>query len=673
MTNEPRRNVYVGHRYVPKIMDEWDKSISYEGLSIVTYQGGSYTSKKYVPKGIDINNTEYWTMTGNYNAQVEQYRQEVKNLQNSVSNDLLTLNEAISDTNKIIDDVKNKNNEVSLNIKYLGVKGDGTDETEKISEALNESKGRVYFPDGHYKITETILINHNDIILEFSPNAVVTFDKVTQYTPAFHFKGSQGSEATVSLDITEFTNTIHLETIPLDFSVGDWIQITTDEIVNSRARAYDTKREFGKITHVDRTLGTITLASPIIFSYSSLENTKVTKQNFLKNVGVINLNLNGVGSNLHFGVMFDRCFQPFATDCNIKDIGNTAIYIQDSVFGFISNSYAQINYRESLQYGIVVHGSMYTVISGNQIHSSRTAIDVTRVSSFITVVGNTSYSGGINTHTCRHITIANNTIHGAGFLLRGGYINLTGNIAYANEDRFTIDTHEAAIDGNINIQNNLFIGRTHLRIEGGSNNTISNNIFKVTDYLSYAPSDSSIVRFNGLVPNINFIFSNNIIDYIGTKEPPLYGLHMWDLNEAENFTISGNTINNVKVPIMMARRNVIKRKNLKIINNTLNSVGDYGIHFGGWDNVIVKGNTLTGVNNFTEGIRSWGNEEESYSTVIIKDNTIENSIIPIRIYGGSTQFLYKKGIVKDNIFINNTDLPVISGIDPDKSVIADNI
>src|SRR5690625_944635 len=84
MTNEPRRNVYVGHRYVPKIMDEWDINKSYEGLSVVTYQGGSYTSKKNVPKGIDINNTEYWVLTGNYNAQIENYRREVADVKESV-------------------------------------------------------------------------------------------------------------------------------------------------------------------------------------------------------------------------------------------------------------------------------------------------------------------------------------------------------------------------------------------------------------------------------------------------------------------------------------------------------------------------------------------------------------------------------------------------------------
>ena len=87
-SKEPRRNVYVGHRYVPKIFGEWDKQNQYEGLSIVTHQGNSYTSKKRVPVGIDILNEEYWVVTGNYNAQVEEYRKEVKDLSIYVDTEL---------------------------------------------------------------------------------------------------------------------------------------------------------------------------------------------------------------------------------------------------------------------------------------------------------------------------------------------------------------------------------------------------------------------------------------------------------------------------------------------------------------------------------------------------------------------------------------------------------
>jgi len=82
---EPNRNVYVGHRYVPKIFGEWDQKNEYEGLSIVTHQGTSYTSKKRVPVGIDILNEEFWVVTGNYNAQVEHYRDEVRELSKDVT------------------------------------------------------------------------------------------------------------------------------------------------------------------------------------------------------------------------------------------------------------------------------------------------------------------------------------------------------------------------------------------------------------------------------------------------------------------------------------------------------------------------------------------------------------------------------------------------------------
>ena len=70
---------YVGARYVPVFADplEWSDQREYEPLTIVTYQGDSYTSMQSVPVGVDIGNTAYWAQTGNYNAQIEAYRREV--------------------------------------------------------------------------------------------------------------------------------------------------------------------------------------------------------------------------------------------------------------------------------------------------------------------------------------------------------------------------------------------------------------------------------------------------------------------------------------------------------------------------------------------------------------------------------------------------------------------
>ena len=78
---------YIGSRYVPIFADpiEWDNHRSYESLTIVTHDGESYTSKCNVGPGIDITNERYWAKTGAYNAQVEQYKNEVKDLSSQVS------------------------------------------------------------------------------------------------------------------------------------------------------------------------------------------------------------------------------------------------------------------------------------------------------------------------------------------------------------------------------------------------------------------------------------------------------------------------------------------------------------------------------------------------------------------------------------------------------------
>ena len=70
---------YIGARYVPIFADpiQWDDTREYEPLTIVLYQGDSYTSKQAVPVGVNILNEDYWALTGNFNAQVVAYRDEV--------------------------------------------------------------------------------------------------------------------------------------------------------------------------------------------------------------------------------------------------------------------------------------------------------------------------------------------------------------------------------------------------------------------------------------------------------------------------------------------------------------------------------------------------------------------------------------------------------------------
>lgn len=66
---------------------DWDRSKTYEPLTIVYHQGNSYTSRQSVPAGVAITDTTYWALTGNYNAQIEQYRKETASKLSTVTTD----------------------------------------------------------------------------------------------------------------------------------------------------------------------------------------------------------------------------------------------------------------------------------------------------------------------------------------------------------------------------------------------------------------------------------------------------------------------------------------------------------------------------------------------------------------------------------------------------------
>ena len=112
-------NIYIGARYVPKIIGEWNNSIEYEPLSIVTNQGASFTSKTYVPVGVDINNTDYWVNTGNYNAQIEYYRQETARVQTGLDDlkgDVTNIETNVSENTENITNLTQEISTVKTNV-----------------------------------------------------------------------------------------------------------------------------------------------------------------------------------------------------------------------------------------------------------------------------------------------------------------------------------------------------------------------------------------------------------------------------------------------------------------------------------------------------------------------------------------------------------------------------
>lgn len=96
---------YIGARYVPKIMGEWDNTIEYEPLSVVSDGvGNSYISRKKVPAGTLVSNTEYWMVSANYSQQVGSLSERMTTAEQNIQ----TQGQAISSMSPIVTDLSGR-------------------------------------------------------------------------------------------------------------------------------------------------------------------------------------------------------------------------------------------------------------------------------------------------------------------------------------------------------------------------------------------------------------------------------------------------------------------------------------------------------------------------------------------------------------------------------------
>lgn len=142
---------YKGMRYVPIFDGDWDITKDYDPLVIVSYQGNSYTSRTFVPHDTAITDETYWALTGNYNAQVEAYRQEVADLSDNV--DLLKF---------------------TVTPEMYGAIGNGiVDDTQALSDALNSGFNVLLKKGSKYLISSKIVMNTSNVVI-FGNEAEIT-------------------------------------------------------------------------------------------------------------------------------------------------------------------------------------------------------------------------------------------------------------------------------------------------------------------------------------------------------------------------------------------------------------------------------------------------------------------------------------------------------------------
>lgn len=168
-------NIYVGARYIPRIMGEYSNETAYEALDIVTSGGVGYISRQPVPAGTAVTNKNYWAMWGSGNAVIDALTQRVA----TNENDITALETGLQQTNQNLQ-TTNQNLE-NLVIPWepaSTLKGDGSTDNTAAFGQLNANTPVSLMP-GSYLISGNVTI---PCAVQFLPGAKLVYNAATPGT-----------------------------------------------------------------------------------------------------------------------------------------------------------------------------------------------------------------------------------------------------------------------------------------------------------------------------------------------------------------------------------------------------------------------------------------------------------------------------------------------------------
>lgn len=161
-------NIYVGARYIPRIMGEYDNTTAYEALDIVTSGGVGYISRQPVPAGTAVTNKEYWAMWGSGNAAIDALTQRVS----TNETDITALETCLQQTNQKLQNLVIPWEPAST------LKGDGTTDNTAAFGQLNANTPVSLMP-GNYLISGNVTI---PCAVQFLPGAKLVYNAATPGT-----------------------------------------------------------------------------------------------------------------------------------------------------------------------------------------------------------------------------------------------------------------------------------------------------------------------------------------------------------------------------------------------------------------------------------------------------------------------------------------------------------
>lgn len=508
-----------------------------------------------------------------------------------------------------VNELREQFNKLFYDVKSLGAVGDGvTDDTSAIQGALDdlnsEGGGTLFFPEGTYKISDTLDLYSNILIKGVPRHSTIDFSSYDGSSGNFYAlqaEGSLGSEILLTSNASERDSSLSLNTSGL--SAKDYLLLYSDTRRVSTSPIY--AGEFVRIEEI--TDGSnLSIYNDLCDDYTTADNAGVKKASFKENIAIEGIDFEGPTDAGIFtvGIYLLYCRNVKVRDCLFNSCNYKGIRAKWSIECSVLDSKFLDIIGTGLGYGVGLEAaSQDWVINNNISNNTKNFVSIgsnnddrgltRRVHASGNVVTN-SWGSAFDSHdNADDINYSNNTISGyRGFNLRCRNVNITGNIV---DCYYMGMIYQPLTNLKVNsvISNNIFRGGT----DGGI------HVFQSTD--DYGDIESLVINGNvvsengdrsiwvvatgNLGPATNIVISNNTL----TAPSGTGGIRITSVTGA---VISGNSIEtsgDSASAIYLSSANL----GTVVANNYItsgSSTGTQGIRLAGATDTQIVGNMVTG-------------------------------------------------------------------------------
>jgi hypothetical protein len=227
-----------------------------------------------------------------------------------------------------------------------GAEADGvTDDSSAIQDAINAAEaaggGAVRFASGKtYKADSTLTINSSNVVLYGEPGhsidmSAVTSGSLIEVTGAGR-TGGNTSALTANAQAGEYTVSVADGT---QFSAGDWVQLTAEDIYDYNGTATVERAEIKQIQSIST--NDITFRQPVYEEYTTANTATLRQVSFIDDAGLININLVGrevEGAGV-IGVDLGWTNRSVVDGCRFNGMDQYCVEVRQSIFSRVNRNY----------------------------------------------------------------------------------------------------------------------------------------------------------------------------------------------------------------------------------------------------------------------------------------------------------------------------------------------